>query len=217
VRSRRHRVEAAAASHDPGGSQLEARRGDRENATRPGERFDLPGGPLTDSRFCADADGDGRLDIGDAVNILNHLFIGTATPYCIAEGTSLAGFARQADLQVLQARVTVLEGELAGRSHVITGSYSGDGTRGRLVETGAPGRLRALRIQLRSEAGNYYHEATTKLDAMPGSIGTGSPAVSLEGNAFRIDARVPQGDTPVSRNLNIAGREYVWEAHLTQP
>ncbi len=49
------------------------------------------GGPATDERFCADANGDGAIDLSDAVTILNHLFTGQGTPpYCIAQEISLA-------------------------------------------------------------------------------------------------------------------------------
>jgi len=45
--------------------------------------------PLTDERFCVDTNGDGKLDLTDAVTILNYLYTGTATPYCIAQNASL--------------------------------------------------------------------------------------------------------------------------------
>jgi len=46
-------------------------------------------GPALDQRFCADVDGNGVLDLTDAVTILNYLYLGTATPYCVAQNVSL--------------------------------------------------------------------------------------------------------------------------------
>ncbi len=48
---------------------------------------------LTDSRFCTDANGDGKLDIGDIITLCNYVFKTPGShfpePYCIAEGYSL--------------------------------------------------------------------------------------------------------------------------------
>jgi len=46
--------------------------------------------PATDDRFCADPNGDGVVDMADALTILNFLFTGQGSPpYCITEGTSI--------------------------------------------------------------------------------------------------------------------------------
>ena len=45
--------------------------------------------PLFDSRFCSYANGDGQLDISDAVTILSFLFTGGEPPYCVAQNLSL--------------------------------------------------------------------------------------------------------------------------------
>lgn len=57
------------------------------NAGRSGGQGQAP--PLTDHRFCADANGDGAIDISDPVTILTYLFTGGAPPYCIAQNLSL--------------------------------------------------------------------------------------------------------------------------------
>jgi hypothetical protein len=74
------------------------------------------GVPATDDRFCADSNGDGILDMSDAVTVLNFLFNGQGSPpYCIAQGTSLDQFATLDDLQALRDELTprldVLEGD----------------------------------------------------------------------------------------------------------
>lgn len=44
-------------------------------------------GPALDERFCADANGDGKVDISDPIWILEHLFLGgREPPWCIAQG-----------------------------------------------------------------------------------------------------------------------------------
>jgi hypothetical protein len=47
------------------------------------------GEPATDERFCADANGDGTVNLSDALSILNFLFLGAKAPYCIAENSDL--------------------------------------------------------------------------------------------------------------------------------
>jgi formylglycine-generating enzyme required for sulfatase activity len=60
----------------------------------------------TDERFCADSNGDGGVDISDAITILNYLFTGQGcAPYCIAGGVSIDGFVtRIAELEGLLTR-----------------------------------------------------------------------------------------------------------------
>ena len=51
-----------------------------------------PGGggtPLLDDRFYADTNGDGVLDLSDAVRLLSFLFSGGVAPYCVAQGVNL--------------------------------------------------------------------------------------------------------------------------------
>ena len=57
----------------------------------------------TDHRFCADADGDGRVQIGDAITILNYLFAGQGVaPYCIAQERGLDHLASRDELVALR-------------------------------------------------------------------------------------------------------------------
>ena len=77
------------------------------------------GGPLMDERFCTDANGDGSLDIADAITILQHLFQPDGEPpYCVTQGINLedefAALQARVDtaltaLSVAQARISVLE------------------------------------------------------------------------------------------------------------
>jgi hypothetical protein len=77
-------------------------------------------GPATDERFCADANGDGSVDISDAVNILNHLFTGSgAPPYCIAQDLSLDDrYASRSGLAEAVARISQLEARLDGLQYL---------------------------------------------------------------------------------------------------
>jgi hypothetical protein len=105
-----------------------------------------PLSPSTDHHFCADANGDGRLDVSDAVRILNFLFVGSSTPYCVAQDISLDRFASREDLGALKTRVEALESRLATASLAATGSYTGDGKNRRPIETGLPGPVRFVQL-----------------------------------------------------------------------
>ena len=59
---------------------------------------------LMDNQFCADADGNGNLDMSDAITILNYLFLGTGQPYCLAVASSPLE-----RIEALEARVGELE------------------------------------------------------------------------------------------------------------
>lgn len=50
----------------------------------------IPPTASVDEKFCADPNGDGRVDIGDAVWTLTWLFQGTAPPWCVSVGSDLA-------------------------------------------------------------------------------------------------------------------------------
>ena len=61
------------------------------------------GGPATDQRFCADSNGDGTVDMSDAITILSYLFTGLGEPpYCIAQGVGLDQFATKEELAALR-------------------------------------------------------------------------------------------------------------------
>ena len=105
-----------------------------------------PQQPLTDSHFCVDANGDGRLDVSDAVTILNFLFVGTSTPYCVAQGTSLDNFATRDDLNALKVRLDALESSARSVGSIATGTYDGDGKQDRVIDTGLRGSVRFVRV-----------------------------------------------------------------------
>jgi len=64
------------------------------------------GGPATDQRFCADSNGDGAVDMSDAITILSYLFTGLGgPPYCIAEGVGLDQFATKEELAALRGEM----------------------------------------------------------------------------------------------------------------
>ena len=59
-------------------------------------------GPLMDERFCADSNGDGRLDISDPVTALEYLFGSGRGPYCLESGVNIG-----AQLAELEASLAV--------------------------------------------------------------------------------------------------------------
>lgn len=175
------------------------------------------GGPLTDNRFCTDADGNGRLDIGDAVNILNYLFNGTATPHCIAQDVSLDRFATRDDLEALQARLATVEVDVKRRSLVVTGTFMGDGTQGRIFDTGMPGKVRSVQLYGKQAEVTGYIDIAEKTETMQGNLSTGDAGFSIDGNRFILDARFRRADgITVSTALNLPGLLYNWVAHLTE-
>ena len=68
-------------------------------------------GPLMDERFCADANGDGQIDISDPVRTLNSLFGGGAGPYCIVEGLNIG--AQLAELESTNSLLTQSNADLS--------------------------------------------------------------------------------------------------------
>ena len=78
------------------------------------------GTAATDERFCADSNGDGGVDISDAITILDYLFTGQGgPPCCIAAGVSIDGFVTriaelEASLATSEEQVTTLTGERDG-------------------------------------------------------------------------------------------------------
>jgi hypothetical protein len=65
--------------------------------------------PLTDKRFCADANGDGKLDLSDAVTVLNYLFLGQGAPYCVAQDIALTDFVRKGEPDAISSRMLAPE------------------------------------------------------------------------------------------------------------
>jgi hypothetical protein len=169
-----------------------------------------PQEPLTDERFCADANGDGVVNIADPVTILSFLFSGTATPYCVAEGVSLDELSAQ--LEALASRIDALETLTHGAGIIATGTYDGDDAEDRSIETGLEGRLRFVRIwQVCSPIREHctrdsYTDDNAKLDTMPGATGSagGDRECTIAGSSFVVD-----------RSGNWAGFRYVWLAIAT--
>ncbi len=173
------------------------------------------GAPATDKRFCADSNGDGSLDVADAVNVLNFLFTGSSTPYCIAQDASLDKFATREDLQALQARVESLEASSRTAGLVATGSYAGDGRNGRIIETGLAGKLRAVQLWAKEDNANNSHlSITDKVDTMAGTGCRGTYGLSLNGGNFVVDSTflLPGSATPYGSTLNQVGLTYEWVA-----
>ncbi len=171
--------------------------------------------PATDQRFCVDANGDGRLDISDATTLLNYLFVGNSTPYCVAQDVSLDRFASREDLDALRARVEVLESRQATASRIATGSYTGDGS-DRLIETGLPGNVRFAQVWVKGQGARLFGLTGTKSDGMPGSDGTAF-GISLSGSNFMVDATVLTDEgNPISTGLNDRGLAYAWLAFSTE-
>jgi hypothetical protein len=65
------------------------------------------GGPALDERFCADVNGDGTVNISDAVHLLNNLFKGGKGPWCYSQEPSLPE-----RVQSLEAQVEELKGQM---------------------------------------------------------------------------------------------------------
>jgi hypothetical protein len=166
---------------------------------------------LTDERFCSDVNGDGKLDVSDPVTLLNYLFQGTSTPYCVAQGISLEHVST--GLQALSERMNALERKTP---EIATGSYLGDGSASRLIDTGLDGRIQALfvagRCPLRitddcSRRFDYFLESWITPAMEPG-IAQGNPGTTLAGPDFIV---VGATDRPFHSH-NALNWEYVWFA-----
>ena len=180
-----------------------------------------PASPLLDERFCADASGDGKLDITDAVTILQYLFQGTTTPYCIAEGSALADFATRAELESLRTEIENLQQDSARSLRPHWGTYTGDGTNDRVISTGIEGEIVSLQIAWRCARvvpgsctlrEHYKDESRITLGMAPGT-GMETSAVFLDGPDFVINHSRPHPETGEnSSGRNEAAFEYVWFA-----
>lgn len=181
------------------------------------------GGPATDQRFCTDPNGDGEVDVSDAVYILKYLFSGDGPPWCIAQGVPLDDVESRlvdltARLEALESsttsRLDALEASAGEGALIATGEYTGDGADLHWIPTGLGAPIKFLRIWFDNEPFGvpYYSGDVTKTDFMPGAAG-GSPDaqfLALEGDSFIVrESRISQ--------LNIAGRRYVWVAFAKAP
>jgi hypothetical protein len=175
------------------------------------------GEPATDERFCADSNGDGEVNITDSLDILNFLFNGTSTPYCIAQGQPLPAFATREELGELQAQIDTLQQRVTNVPRLVSGSYVGDGNDPRTIETGVTGTIRSLWVAGRcarviegvcDERSHYFFESWVSSDMEPGiSWGQIVPSEVLSGSSFVTE--------PNSQH-NFAYMEYIWLA-LVEP
>jgi hypothetical protein len=177
-----------------------------------------PGLPLTDERFCSDSNGDGRLDVSDAVTVLQYLFQGTSTPYCVAQEVGLEEFANSSALLALTERVATLEAASRKAASIASGSYIGDGTNGRVIETGLTGTVRSVRIWVDLvDCGNErgLHCVTNHMEkthSMPPGVAQGWGRVEMSGPNFVVDRLwelFPRFD---SGGPNDSGLVYHWVA-----
>jgi hypothetical protein len=160
-----------------------------------------------DQRFCADSNGDGSVNIADALTILNFLFSSESTPYCIAQGQSLP-FATRDETEALRTELQELREQLQRRPRYYSGKYTGDGTLERTIATGITGgTIKALWLTSLEAEGHYWMDSwfSTEmvLPAYNGNPGQGR--VSLSGADFVLEG------TP-DDYCNRADREYVWHA-----
>jgi hypothetical protein len=166
----------------------------------------------TDQTFCADANGDGTVDQTDAIEILRFFFLGTTEPYCFAQGVSLDSFATLDNLQELATRVSSLEAQRSDSSLIATGTYIGDGTNNRLIQTGLTGQVRFVRLWLETTCGGLdlciagYGERS---DTMPEDPPSTKEGITFVESDFVVDSRLEHfpGFSP---GRNSAGLTYHW-------
>jgi len=164
--------------------------------------------PATDQRFCADANGDGQLDISDAMTVLNFLFTSSSTPYCIAQRQSLP-FATRTEVEQLRAELQLLSEQVSAAPRIYSGKYIGDGSPEQLIETKAPGAIRIVWISGRCPATTplsctnrwYFHYTYISTDMEPGFPAISDNHSRLEGPNFVVKERFNERDL-----------EYVWTA-----
>ena len=101
------------------------------------------GGPWLDDRCCADANGDGLVNIVDPITILGFLFGGEGQPHCVAQGRSPLG-----RINELVTRVQALEERTA-----FVGSSFQDSNRGDVaISTVEPTAAASVTIESRGGA-----------------------------------------------------------------
>lgn len=169
--------------------------------------------PATDERFCADVNGDGILDLTDGINLIAYLFQGTDTPYCIAQGAPMDGLVTQSQLDAhkelldsLRRRIEFLE---ASSVRVVTGSYVGDGTNDRLIETGGQGTLRSLQLSFVDSSGIVGKPELGPL--VTDLANSATPYITFDGVDFIVDQRCSSSPT-CTLNYNASGWDYYWVA-----
>lgn len=172
--------------------------------------------PAIDERFCADTNGDGRLDIADAVTTLEYLFNGTATPYCIAQ-SALPPFATRDEADALRAELQTLREDLKAVPRYVSGKYLGDGTVDRTIETGITGTIRSFWIGGRCPEVTIPN-CTRREDYFLGSWVSGEmdPGLTLTlGSVTAMGTRLSGSDLIVTQVHNYLNYEYIWMALAT--
>ncbi|HVR74850.1 MAG TPA: hypothetical protein VMT52_10980 [Planctomycetota bacterium] len=170
-----------------------------------------PGQPAADSRFCADSNGDGVLNIADAVTVLDYLFNGTATPYCIAQSQSLP-FATRDETETLRADLQSLREQLKSVPRYYSGKYTGDGTNNRIITTGASGTIGILWIEWQKDS-DPFHAAWISSEVDPKWRMSNGGDIVLDGPNFVVFGRARNGDG--IGLYNERNDEYFWHALVT--
>lgn len=170
-----------------------------------------PEQPAADSRFCADSNGDGILNIADAVTVLDYLFNGTVTPYCIAQSQSLP-FATKDETETLRSDLQSLREQLKGVPRYYSGKYIGDGTNNRTITTSASGSIRQLWLQA-SAGSDPFWEGWISSEADPRFKMANSGDVVLDGPNFVVFHMARNGDD--IGLYNERRNEYIWHALVT--
>jgi hypothetical protein len=157
------------------------------------------GGAPAGATMNGDVNCDGKVDIADAVSLIQWQFTGGAPPCALAQDN----FATRDDLGALASRVAALEGANKHDAKVATGVYTGDGTTNRILQTGLSGRIRSLSVSGGSHLGTF---AATITDQTPLQ-----GILLLDGANFIIP-----GSDGSPGQLNFSGLRYAWIAFSTQ-
>jgi len=167
-------------------------------------------GAPSESIHCADANGDQRVDVSDAIGILNYLFVGEHTPHCIAEGSGVVG---RAEYDALLARVEALEAEVQRTPRFVTGRYEGDGTDRRMVETGLPGTPEFVRV-FRSDGPEGAVFGSWNETLLNVWSGMGDNVFGLEpvDGGFWVNDTYSNATTTWENGMNMRGTQYFWVA-----
>ncbi len=135
-----------------------------------------------------DVNCDGKVDIADAIAIIQWQFSGGSAPCALAQDN----FATRDELIALATRVAALEGSRKNDAKVATGTFTGDGKPDRTIQTGLAGKLRSLTVKANDSGIN-----ATVTDQTP------DPSdLSFDGADFVIP----------NVQLNMLGANYSWIA-----
>ena len=149
-----------------------------------------------------DVNCDGKVNISDAISIIQYQFNGGPEPCALAQDN----FATRDELNALAARIVPLEAAAKRAGAIATGSYVGNGTVGRTITTGLSGKLRNVQITIESTEAHPFEE---RLDVQLGNENRNG--ITLSGPDF-IVATEHADFVPI---LNGSGRKYYWLAVST--